>query len=685
MLERYEEQIMLRYIINALSSTVYVRDNFDSICKWIFSERQNYLKYQWRQNQEFSNEMDFMNFAYKNKHKAIAQIKDFAKSLQKLPLARNRYAPSILEKNLEYLQKIFKLKNYEKEFLGLAIRESCCPDFEDIFSDIKKHSRNTNTTDRGILLKINLDETYSIVRKNSLLVQLGLIDYEYDGNIEASSLSKHLYFQKFQNIDDLKEYLLGKPVKANLDWDDFKHIKQTKILKQILQMALIQKEKGINILLYGEPGTGKTEFSKTLAKEISAKLYSIGDCTNSYIEDEESNRYEQLLRAHIILEKDFNTLLMIDEADDILSGRECSFVSRKRDDLILSKIKVNRLLENNSQPTIWITNNICDMDKAYLRRFTYAINFTRPKKPVQEEIWRKNLKANSLPFDNQTTKKFADKYSISPSFISSAVKSAKLINGGLQEIEETLDVLQEAYNNGKKKALKKTMESTAFNLQLLNTDTDLTNLAEQILKLNKLNFSMCLYGISGTGKSAFAQYLGEKLKIPIIKKKCSDLLSKYVGETEQNIASAFSEAEEQGALLIFDEADSFLQDRSNALRSWEVTQVNEMLTQMESYPYPFVCTTNLMDSLDKASLRRFTFKVAYDYMTPEQSNLAFKHFFNFSNIDLSHLNSLAPGDFVVVKQKAEILGALDKKEELIKMLEQEQLNKHPIQRKIGFL
>ena len=321
------------------------------------------------------------------------------------------------------------------------------------------------------------------------------------------------------------------------------------------------------------------------------------------------------------------------------------------------------MLENNSQPTIWITNNICDMDEAYLRRFTYAINFTRPKKTVQEEIWRKKLKANSLPFDNQTTKKFADKYSISPSFISSAVKSAKLINGGLQEIEETLDVLQEAYNNGKKKALKKNMEPTAFNLQLLNTDTDLTNLAEQILKLNKLNFSMCLYGISGTGKSAFAQYLGEKLKIPIIKKKCSDLLSKWVGGTEQNIADAFAEAKENQAVLIFDEADSFLQDRTQAVRSWEVTQVNEMLTQMESYPYPFVCTTNLMDSLDKASLRRFTFKVAYDYMIPEQASLAFQHFFGIDNVDLAHLPSLAPGDFVVVKQKAEILGLLQDKTE----------------------
>ena len=138
-------------------------------------------------------------------------------------------------------------------------------------------------------------------------------------------------------------------------------------------------------------------------------------------------------------------------------------------------------------------------------------------------------------------------------------------------------------------------------------------------------------------------------------------------------------------MLIFDEADSFLQDRNNAQRSWEITKVNEMLTQMEKHTYPFVCTTNLMDKLDKASLRRFTFKVKYDYMTSEQRTAAFKHFFNIPNINLSHLNLLTPGDFVVVKDKAEILGFMENKEELIKMLEMEQQNKTPVSRKIGFI
>ena len=81
----------------------------------------------------------------------------------------------------------------------------------------------------------------------------------------------------------------------------------------------------------------------------------------------------------------------------------------------------------------------------------------------------------------------------------------------------------------------------------------------------------------------------------VLHKRASDLISKWVGESEQNIAAAFAEARWKKMLLVIDEADSFLQDRRHAHRSWEVTQVNEMLTQMESHPLPFVCTTNLMD------------------------------------------------------------------------------------------
>ena len=59
------------------------------------------------------------------------------------------------------------------------------------------------------------------------------------------------------------------------------------------------------------------------------------------------------------------------------------------------------------------------------------------------------------------------------------------------------------------------------------------------------------------------------------------------------------------AILLIDEVDSFLQDRRHAQRSWELSGVNEMLTQMESYQGVFIGSTNLMSSLDSAALRRF--------------------------------------------------------------------------------
>ncbi len=143
----------------------------------------------------------------------------------------------------------------------------------------------------------------------------------------------------------------------------------------------------------------------------------------------------------------------------------------------------------------------------------------------------------------------------------------------------------------------------------------------------------------------------------------------WVGETEQNIAEAFKEAKRKRAMLIIDEADTFLRNRNSAVRSWEVSQVNEMLTWMESHSYPFVCTTNLMDSLDEASLRRFTFKVKFDFMTKEQVKLAMEHFFNIKDSKVE-INGLTTGDFATVKKKIDFLGSSDT-DEIIQMLRDE--------------
>jgi transitional endoplasmic reticulum ATPase len=109
----------------------------------------------------------------------------------------------------------------------------------------------------------------------------------------------------------------------------------------------------------------------------------------------------------------------------------------------------------------------------------------------------------------------------------------------------------------------------------------------------------------------FARYLAERLDLELVEKRYSDLVSMWLGESEKAIALAFEEAADLRTFLVFDEADSLLRDRAAAQHSWEVTQVNEMLTRMERHPFPFACTTNAPELLDAASARRFLLKLRF--------------------------------------------------------------------------
>lgn len=105
---------------------------------------------------------------------------------------------------------------------------------------------------------------------------------------------------------------------------------------------------------------------------------------------------------------------------------------------------------------------------------------------------------------------------------------------------------------------------------------------------------------------------------------------------------------------------------------------------MESHEYPFVCTTNLLETLDEACLRRFTFKIKFDFLTKEQAILAFRNFWNIKNANIE-IEGLTAGDFATVKKKADFLGISDI-QELTKMLEDDvklKQTKH-LKNKIGF-
>lgn len=99
---------------------------------------------------------------------------------------------------------------------------------------------------------------------------------------------------------------------------------------------------------------------------------------------------------------------------------------------------------------------------------------------------------------------------------------------------------------------------------LARADTDLGDLADRLVAAPSRRWSLLLAGPSGTGKSAYASHLAERLGIDLILKRGSDLLNMFVGGTEANIAKAFAESAQTGGLLLIDEADDFLFDRREA-------------------------------------------------------------------------------------------------------------------------
>ena len=168
--------------------------------------------------------------------------------------------------------------------------------------------------------------------------------------------------------------------------------------------------------------------------------------------------------------------------------------------------------------------------------------------------------------------------------------------------------------------------------------------------------SILLSGPSGCGKSEFVKYLGERAGKEVVVVTASDVLRALVGETEQRIADVFREAAEKNAILFLDEVDSLLYDRKSAHYGWERVQTNELLIQMERFTGVLVCATNLVEQLDAAVMRRFTFKVQMAALDDEGKVKFFSRYFKSElNADerrrLLSIPNLTPGDFRTVRER----------------------------------
>ena len=609
---------------------------------------------------------------------------------------RKRFtSSSVLTKNIKQISKLMTLNSYEEQILEFFVLINQYEVLDET-ADLLGSTLNTTQAKKALsaILNIPIKNINDAFKSNSKLSKSSIVTLNKNSTYALGNKIEIIndgFADDMLNLDEEISVMIKDSVrpceKSSLQLKDYEHIsKDVEIVMPYLKHAIDTKKEGVNVLFYGLPGTGKTELAKTISQNLNTQLFEI-----SYAdEDDESIDGYKRLKAFKIAQallSNQNILLMYDEAEDIFDSSDSPFAPKRQD----NKAWLNRILETNAIPTIWITNNVYSIDNAMVRRFDFSVEIPIPNKSKRAEIIKNH--SNNL-LDEQSIKLLAENENIAPALISRATKVVSSINTDdkskafTQVLNNTLKA--QGYKEIEEKIV--TLLPNVYDPKFINTTTDLEKLTQGIKEHQ--NARLCLYGAAGTGKSAFGRYVAETLNKPLLLKKGSDLISMYVGGTEKNIAKAFEEAREDKAVLVFDEVDSFLADRTQANRNWEITQVNEMLVQMENFEGIFVATTNLIDNLDKASLRRFDLKLEFNYLKAEQSWNMFlsyckelklpKPSISFKRA-IENLKYLTPGDFAAVTRQNRFRPIGDVKE-FIKRLEDEIAVKNVSNEKVmGFL
>jgi SpoVK/Ycf46/Vps4 family AAA+-type ATPase len=579
------------------------------------------------------------------------------------------------EENLDVLSNLLDLQAIERKLLTFQLNRHR-PGFAQLF-DLLMSSDHATAAVIAVVLNVTELEITSALSEGSTLVRSGLLSVQHRP-LRIGEPSSHLRATLSEPADDEPDFLkrfvaplVPSPSTgslARLHGDD------RKILLGILRLAMPQ-DHGLHVLVYGPRSVDKRDMVARLLREEGLDRYEV---VTKHVPPGDLPTWVYVAQRH--LERSHpDAVLVADRAHEALASRhESVFSIFGLEDELPPEEDVRASdegLTGGRVRCVWLTDRAKILSERNLGAFLFHCEALPGSRADRRERVTQTISDFGL---SEQLERHLAKYSLlGEQQVRQAAQLARLLDSVLGQaatgtaferervIKRAVAQSQKVLGRDRTESLRESV--TRYSLDRLNIAGRFT--PQQIVAAlrKRPKGSLCFWGIPGAGKTQLAEHIAVELDLPILMRSASDLLSKWLGETEQQIAGMFAEAEAEGALLFLDEADSFLRDRALARAEWSVTQVNELLQRMERFDGVFIAATNLMDSIDAAAMRRFTWKLEFRALDPEQ---AWSMFCAEAEFDasahpkraeelmkaLAAIADLAPGDFATVKRQSNMLG-----------------------------
>ena len=580
------------------------------------------------------------------------------------------------DRNLALIAPLLGLTDLECQVLRLSYAIEVSTIGYYAFAAVRRPSRKMGAI-RAIFHTGDVRDVLRPFRPQGKLATCGLlshrsVDDDFEDMLRLSHVGSLLLGTPVSSVQEMAALILRPLPESNalipLAWPHLQD--RCDMLRDILTHALRSGRSGINILLYGGPGTGKTEFARHLIGLTGASGFSVKAPES---EEEGATRRERL--SSLALCQAFapadSSVLVLDEAEDIFDSDYNHPMTRvfgmARPG---GKASMNLLLENNPRPVIWISNQIDHMDPAYLRRFTVCLEFPTTPRGLRRRIAQAYLEP--LGCSSDVMDSIGCHPQVTPALLATASATAQLVQVRAAQADQAIRHLLQGHlkAQGHDTAGALPKRTTRFDTAYLNASGSFSPevIMEGLSRLSK--GTVLMSGPPGTGKTQLAAEIARRLGRELIYKTASDINSMWFGQSEERVAEMFTQCDPTSEILFLDEADTLLESRETSVHRANTAVTAEFLRRIEAFEGVFVCATNHPRLLDAALMRRFTFRLEFQPLnTRQRERLLCEVALGWNpergatpptlepdvSARLGRLDSLTPGDFANVMKRVQSL------------------------------